>query len=162
MTVYQILKEIILDVETTNPFVWVSVRNEYDLDEQGRPFIDPTKKVFLTSFYYQDFQGVKDFLESHHVVFKGQMIMFQFKNPVKFCVPEFSDLTSNKIKGAGWTVGAYQDENFIDDDFKIPGDPNELEIEYVFKTELITNSRVDLSVQGFTPGFYWIKTKYKN
>ena len=161
MTVQQILNQVILDVELNNPFVWITVKNEYDdTIDSGRPGVDPTLPVFQTSFYYQHFDGVKDFIEADGIVYKGQMIVFQFKKPVEFCVPEFNLQNRVLISGSGWTVGPFFDENFIHPDFQ-EGE-NELEVEHLFKTELINNVRFDLGVQEFEPGFYWVKTKYVN
>ena len=166
MTIRQILNRVILDTDLDNPFVWVSVDREFERDAEGRNFVNPEEPVFLTSFYYQHFEGVKDFIERDDVVFKGQMIIFQFRDPVSFCTPEFTDGNEVLITGAGWTVGAYSDANFIDPRFDGevgPGaedDAYTLEVEYVFKTNLLNNARFDLDLQEFIPGFYWVKTKF--
>tara|TARA_Y100001970_G_scaffold291701_1_gene429898 strand:+ start:1229 stop:2161 length:933 start_codon:yes stop_codon:yes gene_type:complete len=191
MTIRQILNRQIIDTDLDNPFVWVSVDREYernndklsivanhpdlpaeDQAQQRSQFltdlptfyeVDPTQPVFLTSFYYQHFEGVKDFIERDDVVFKGQMIVFQFRDPVKFCRMEFTENSQALIKGAGWNVGAFNaqgdfsDEMFIDPEY-LPF----MEVEEVFKTNLFNNSEINRDFQTFEPGFYWVKTKFKH
>jgi len=187
MTIRQILNRQIIETDLDNPFVWVSVDREYvrnanveevvathpDLQgEQRAEFlaglptffeVDPTQPVFLTSFYYQHFEGVKDFIERDDVVFKGQMIIFQFRDPVKFCRMEFTEDSQALIKGAGWNVGAFNiDGDFSDDMFIDPEYLDFMEVEEVFKTNLFNNSEINRNLQTFEPGFYWVKTKFKH
>lgn len=173
MTIRQILNRQIIDTDLDNPFVWVSVEREYErLEEELFPDsnnvptlfkIDPTQPVFLTSFYYQHFEGVKDFIERDDVVKKGQMIIFQFRDPVKFCRMEFTEDSEVLIKGAGWNVGAYNVEgDFSDEMFIDPEYLDFMEVEEVFKTNLFNNSEINRNLQTFEPGFYWVKTKFKN
>ena len=178
MTIRQILNRQIIDTDLDNPFVWVSVDREYEIADSDVVFagsnadlsnlptlfeVDSSQPVFLTSFYYQHFEGVKDFIERDDVVFKGQMIIFQFRDPVKFCRMEFTEDSEVLIKGAGWNVGAYNVEGqFSDDMFIDPQYTRFMEVEEVFKTNLFNNSEINRSLQTLEPGFYWVKTKFKN
>ena len=178
MTIRQILNRQIIDTDLDNPFVWVSVDREYEIADPDVVFagsnadlsalptlfeVDSSQPVFLTSFYYQHFEGVKDFIERDDVVFKGQMIIFQFRDPVKFCRMEFTEDSEVLIKGAGWNVGAYNVEGqFSDDMFIDPQYTRFMEVEEVFKTNLFNNSEINRSLQTLEPGFYWVKTKFKN
>ena len=178
MTIRQILNRQIIDTDLDNPFVWVSVDREYEIADSDVVFagsnadlsnlptlfeVDSSQPVFLTSFYYQHFEGVKDFIERDDVVRKGQMIIFQFRDPVKFCRMEFTEDSEVLIKGAGWNVGAYNVEGqFSDDMFIDPQYTRFMEVEEVFKTNLFNNSEINRSLQTLEPGFYWVKTKFKN
>lgn len=172
MTIRQILNRVIIDTDLDNPFVWVSVDREYERVDSSRVAadnaptlfeVDSEKPVFLTSFYYQHYEGVKDFIERDDVVFKGQMIVFQFRDPVKFCRMEFNQDSQALIKGAGWNVGAYdsngsfEPEMFIDPEYL-----DFLEVEEVFRTTLFNNSEINLNLQSLEPSFYWVKTKFKD
>ena len=172
MTIRQILNRQIIDTDLDNPFVWVSVDREYERVDSSRVSInnaptlyeiDSSKPVFLTSFYYQHYEGVKDFIERDDVVFKGQMIIFQFRDPVKFCRMEFTEDSKSLIKGAGWNVGAFNAQGeFSDDMFIDPEYLEFLEVEEIFKTNLFNNSEINRDLQEFEPGFYWVKSKFKD
>lgn len=172
MTVRQILNRIIIETDLDNPFVWVSVDRATQriaadrlVDGIDKTLLEiiPNEPVFLTSFYYQHFEGVKDFLERDDVVFKGQMIVFQFRDPVKFCRMEFSDENEALIKASGWNVGAFNVKGVFEQSMFIDSEYLEfLEVEEVFKTNLLNNSEINLNLQTFEPGFYWVKTKFKD